>query len=255
MFNLRNNAARQRERQVQDRLVDRIAASTRKELRKEFDRVARKLSEDYSPQEYHSRVKIALEGHAARISAILRKLYKRTGETFSRRVRNSVKSLGRNIETKDDDSVLQQFLETWASRMAELRSAQMSRTTERLAFRAAEQGIIAGDTYRQIEKRIRASTGGSMGRIRARRIARTEAHTASQAASEETVRVIEPGAKKQWAATLDDRTRDTHDDADNQQVELDNTFVVGGVSLRFPGDPNGPAREIVNCRCVLTYEI
>src|SRR5699024_7246093 len=56
---------------------------------------------------------------------------------------------------------------------------------------------------------------------------------------------------KVWVATLDPRTRPTHFAADGQRVPLDGEFQIGDSLLTFPGDPNGPAREVVNCRCAL----
>ncbi len=55
--------------------------------------------------------------------------------------------------------------------------------------------------------------------------------------------------EQQWLSTLDGRTRETHSEADGQRVPVGATFSVGGAQLRFPGDPFGPAEEIVNCRC------
>lgn len=51
---------------------------------------------------------------------------------------------------------------------------------------------------------------------------------------------------KQWDATLDGRTRDSHRRVDGEIRELDEKFSNG---LMFPGDPNGSAAEVVNCRC------
>lgn len=56
-------------------------------------------------------------------------------------------------------------------------------------------------------------------------------------------------SRKQWVAILDDRTRDTHWAADGQAQPLDGMFTVGGVEMAYPGDPRGPAREVINCRC------
>lgn len=67
--------------------------------------------------------------------------------------------------------------------------------------------------------------------------------------------------EQMWLATDDDRTRRTHsrgwvDDggqfiagADGQRVPLGQPFTVGGFELRFPGDPSGPAHEVIQCRC------
>lgn len=57
--------------------------------------------------------------------------------------------------------------------------------------------------------------------------------------------------EKVWLATHDRRTRQDHRAADGQRVAHDAPFLVGGERLAFPGDPNGPARQVVNCRCTL----
>lgn len=54
---------------------------------------------------------------------------------------------------------------------------------------------------------------------------------------------------KRWLATRDDRTRATHRAADGQTVPLAERFEVGGAHVQFPGDPRGPAGEVINCRC------
>ena len=61
----------------------------------------------------------------------------------------------------------------------------------------------------------------------------------------------DPAPFKQWIATEDSRTRPTHHDADNQRTLLREPFIVGGARLLFPGDPTGPAAEVINCRCSL----
>jgi len=56
---------------------------------------------------------------------------------------------------------------------------------------------------------------------------------------------------KQWLATEDNRTRPTHRAADKQRTLLSEPFTVGGARLLFPGDPRGPAGEVINCRCTM----
>ena len=53
---------------------------------------------------------------------------------------------------------------------------------------------------------------------------------------------------KQWDATLDKRTRDSHAQVDGEIRELDEKFSNG---LMYPGDPNGRPEEVINCRCAL----
>jgi hypothetical protein len=56
---------------------------------------------------------------------------------------------------------------------------------------------------------------------------------------------------KRWLATSDDRTRATHRAADGQTALLAERFTVGHARIQFPGDPRGPAGEVINCRCSL----
>jgi len=52
-----------------------------------------------------------------------------------------------------------------------------------------------------------------------------------------------------WIPFLDEHTRPSHVQANGQEKTTFQTFTVGGASLRFPGDPLGPLREIMGCRC------
>ena len=54
--------------------------------------------------------------------------------------------------------------------------------------------------------------------------------------------------KKQWYATLDNRTRTWHRELHGEVRELEETFSNG---LQYPGDPNGDPGEVWNCRCTL----
>jgi hypothetical protein len=57
---------------------------------------------------------------------------------------------------------------------------------------------------------------------------------------------------ERWNATNDGRARDTHLAAEGQISPVNSSFIVGGVRLAHPGDPEGPLREIANCRCYST---
>jgi hypothetical protein len=89
---------------------------------------------------------------------------------------------------------------------------------------------------------------------RAERIARTETISAfaggtySSALEQQTVFGERLGL--QWWATRDTRTRDTHRRAHMQTVPVGERFRVGNAFLLYPGDPTGPAGEVINCRCV-----
>lgn len=92
-------------------------------------------------------------------------------------------------------------------------------------------------------------------RNRATTIARTETIAATNAgafygAADLARERGDTSAEKIWLSTVGDgRTRDTHIKADKQRVPLFSPFTVGGFPLMFPGDPSGPAHEVINCRC------
>lgn len=81
-------------------------------------------------------------------------------------------------------------------------------------------------------------------------IARTETMRASNAGSFELYR--HAGVpQKEWLATGDDRTRDTHMEANGQVVAVESPFTVGGYQMMYPGDASlgAPPEEYINCRC------
>lgn len=116
-------------------------------------------------------------------------------------------------------------------------------------------GVAAGETQPQIARRVRDAA--SVTAPRSRTIARTESHGARNWVNMQTIRRVNQdfgvadAIQKEWQATGDDRMRPDHAAATGQTVPLNEPFTVGGASLDFPGDPNGPADQIINCRCGL----
>jgi uncharacterized protein with gpF-like domain len=98
---------------------------------------------------------------------------------------------------------------------------------------------------------------------RAENIARTEALSILSAARQEAmVQVIEQSGidvsqvERIWHSTKDNRTRHSHTEMNGQTVGMDEPFTSGlGNELMYPGDPNAPAEDRINCRCTLTYNI
>lgn len=109
------------------------------------------------------------------------------------------------------------------------------------------------EDYNVLAARIQHTAGVSD--ARALMIARTEMHAALEAGSYGQALLVDPDGKKTWLATHDDRTRETHRDANDQVVLLTESFLVGGSPLRYPGDPLGPPGESINCRCSVVYTL
>ena len=111
------------------------------------------------------------------------------------------------------------------------------------------RGISTGMSYQQVAQQLAGTT--NIGFNNAVRIARTEGHRIQcQSGMDACHKAKEKGADvvKQWDATLDARTRESHAMVDGEIRELDKPFSNG---LMFPGDPSGGAAEVINCRCAL----
>ena len=111
------------------------------------------------------------------------------------------------------------------------------------------RGISTGMTFPQIAQQLAGVT--NIGFNNAVRIARTEGHRIQvQSGMDACYKAKEKGADvvKQWDSTMDGVTRESHVAVDGEIRDLDEKFSNG---LRFPGDPHGMAREVVNCRCAL----
>lgn len=113
------------------------------------------------------------------------------------------------------------------------------------------RGISNAAMYSEIARNIAGYAGIS--KNKAMRIARTEAHRIQcKATADAQWKAKEKGADvvKQWDASLDDKTRDTHRQLDGQIRELDEVFEVQGKTAMMPGGFGDPAEDC-NCRCAL----
>jgi hypothetical protein len=109
------------------------------------------------------------------------------------------------------------------------------------------RSIATGISYEQTAKALAGYT--RVGYNNAIRIARTEGHRIQCRAADDVAHAAKDrGADivKQWDATLDGATRESHIAVDGEIRELDEKFSNG---LEYPGDPAGGAAEVVNCRC------
>jgi uncharacterized protein with gpF-like domain len=150
----------------------------------------------------------------------------------------------------------------WTSRYLNEAGNRMSNTPDEvyaLIVREVERGITEGRSLDRVRDDVQAvltSTGTPYWSNRAMTVARTETIGATNAgvfrgAELEAEQRGDVAPFKQWISTEDNRTRPTHQAADQQRTLLREPFVVGGARLLFPGDPVGPAAEVINCRCSL----
>ena len=115
------------------------------------------------------------------------------------------------------------------------------------------QGILQGESVDKISKRLQSVT--NMNRVAALRNARTYITGAENRGRLDSYKEaeslgIEMG--KQWIATNDDRTRDSHLELDGVIVGVNELFPNG---CEYPGDPTAEPEEFYNCRCTMIAAI
>lgn len=238
---------------IQERLRGALAVSFRHRLASEFSKVADQLATaDASQRE------AIITGHEARLEFILRAEYNSIFRTFGARalgmVRKSADWGAREHKDELDDkygAAVKKFIRKWSSQ----RGSDISKTTNKKLDKILARGAADGLSEQEIARSIRDGIGGALGNSRAMTIARTETHSASQDAAFEAIQETGLNVVKEWISVEDDRTRPDHVDANGQVRDMDKPFDIGeeGDELLYPGDPSGPANQVVNCRCVCVY--
>lgn len=118
---------------------------------------------------------------------------------------------------------------------------------------AITQSVLQGESVPAASKRLRSVVDmDERAATRAARTALTGAENAGRVSSYDRARGMGIDVRARWMATLDSRTRDSHRHLDGEVAGDDGRFSNG---LRYPGDPEGPAAEVWNCRCTLVASI
>lgn len=115
------------------------------------------------------------------------------------------------------------------------------------------QGIMQGESVPKMAERLKNVS--SMNETSAVRSARTLATTAENSGRMSGMKAAEERGivyEKQWMASHDERTRESHAELDGVSVPLDEEFPNG---LQYPGDMAGDPAEVWNCRCTMVRKL
>lgn len=139
-------------------------------------------------------------------------------------------------------------------------------TTRIDIMRAIDDGWEKGYSIPHVADLIR-TYATEVAPARATMIARTELIGAVNGGSHAVATIAnrygqaqgQPQLLKIWLSAEDEKVRDDHVDAASDYgsgngIALDEPFMVGGAPMQYPGDPDGPADEVINCRCAISYE-
>lgn len=240
----------QREQRRQSFLLDKLEARYRPVFAREIARASRQMVDAY---EITGEVMPA-QNHYDQMEAEFQRMAVNSALVFGGRVIDQGKSLGLVLERKEDfaQRMMRLALTYVGQEAIRRRITSITETTRARIVSLVDQGYRDGKGQNEIARDIRDRIP-AISLARGALIARTETHGAAQFGADAAARETGLDLQKEWVAAEDERTRTTHARADGQIVGMDATFDVGGASLRYPGDPRGPADETINCRCVVAY--
>jgi uncharacterized protein with gpF-like domain len=139
------------------------------------------------------------------------------------------------------------WMDQWgAGRIDSITNADRSRMNTILSD-GAEQGLSPKEIAGNLGDNFEDMTSG-----RAMTIAQTETNGAYNYSSLQAATDVAPNWVKEWIVTSDN-PRPAHEDADGQEVPIDEPFDVDGEDLMYPGDPSGSEGNTINCQCTVGY--
>lgn len=170
-------------------------------------------------------------------------------EAFADAGRETMRDLELAIGFDVNSPEARRFLEQRAQRFA----VEVNETTWETLRASLADGLDAGEGIPALQERVQhvfniASTS------RTELIARTEIVGASNGGALQAAKDSGVVEWKEWLATSDDRTRDSHRAVHGQRRKLDKNFTLAGGNGPAPGQI-GVAAEDCNCRCSLTFVV
>ena len=242
------NRTREARRQVL--LLDRLTRQFRGRLERELADAMRDMVEKWEI----TREVMMPRGFVERMEAVYLQMADAAIEAFSQRILQQAKHLGLAYEQKEDFAQImrRRALRYVQQEAIRRRITRVTETKRRQIINAVDAGYRSGATLPEVAASVRALIP-AIARYSADAIARTEIHGAANYGSNEAARETGLPLKREWLAAEDERTRESHAEADGQIVGQDEPFQVGDSLMMYPGDPSAPPEEVVNCRCTLGY--
>lgn len=260
--------SREREAQVQSRMLDVLEARFRRQIESAISEEASEIIGGYRELGY---VPPPNDDAFRRFRDVYRELATASARTFGKRMTTQGKALGLSLEIKEFSfsEFFRQLALSWVNQEPIRRRIQsVTETTRDQIVRQVARGQRDGLGVEAIARLI-IEGQPQVARQRARIIARTETHGAANFAMHETAKQTGMQLEKEWVAVEDMRTRaiwkdDQFDHAamDGQRRPMDEPFDmpwVGGagepLKIMYPGQAGMPGGAVINCRCASVHSV
>ena len=235
-----------------------------KELDKAEKRQSSKVKRYYKNQYYKGAESFLSSGQTSfqllfstnELLKIYRDLYEDIGLQFAKwYARNFDKYIKKGVNPNQYVDEWQNSFASYGSAVGAERVTLVSGTAKK-TLQKVTQNLMTDIDFQNLgiteKTRILRSQFNRYSAFQAERLVRTEATSAANFATLKSANTIFPAADmmKEWIASFDDRTRSTHAEAGaSEPIPQNEPFMVGGALMMYPGDPSGPASEVINCRC------
>lgn len=164
------------------------------------------------------------------------------------------------------------ILEGVGTDSAELKAALVQTDKGLVIDRKLRDGRFDGK-IRQAIRNSEKLTAPEIERMTARYAERYVKYRAEVIARTEALRAVHEGANEAWQQAIDDgkveasevtqtwrsagdnRVRESHMKLNGQERPIGGTWEGDYGTLRYPGDPDAPPAEIIQCRCILVRRI
>ena len=261
--------ARRLEELKKNRLINIIALKhsvrIRRDIKRYMNTVIKHFEDTGSLPDYGANI-----DHTIDLNKSVSKMYMQTINVFSKNqfeaIERTYKSIPKEFydtmvlkEAGENDYIQSLFYRlstSWITQNALKQSTLISETSRSLIKNILDDGYSNGLINKEIAKKMRKAVP-VMSAFRAATITITETHNAATYGDLTSTSVYNDqfnlNLMKEWVATEDERTREAHNEADGQKVDMNSTFVVDGEQLTRPGDSAGSAKNIIRCRCSLGY--
>lgn len=244
------------EQQKQEQLLNQLEVRVMAGFKREINRAMNQLAKSYFNDIEYAKAETM---HKANIENLLKASWSTAFNVVGRRMLSGFKKYDPRQALKAQD-VYEQAFQAYLTRYTAAKIGEITDTTFKQAAGIIEQALADGkeqglgqDKLAELIQSEVAKQGGTLSTIRARVIARTEMHSAAMASNHEAAKSTGLDLIKGWVASRGERTRPAHARADGQVVGMNDNFIVDDEPLFVPGDPNGSASNIINCRCGVVY--
>jgi len=245
---------------MQDAFVPEYSKRIREALQVQFEAAAAAVAAGADPS-------AAVSANSKQLNQAIASLYRNVMPHFAGKAYNAIQSSTKDFGDKQMSAwitAVENWMMTKGSRKIAKMDAYSKQVIASIIANAWEidpaTGARLGRLSAKETARLIQSKFAEMEKYRAERIARTEITSASNWGHDQGAQSIAADTglrlQKVWITAIDDVARADHLAAHNQTVAADEDFIVGGVPLAFPGDPNASdAGQIINCRCTHVHEV